>query len=245
MRKQLGTIIIVIILYSIFWSCNKEKKISKSEFEQTVFYEIFPEIIDSVYFDIRLLPPPPPPPNILKEKGYDVEADFNKAYDEYKQSDEFLEIIEKWRKKKDSINLDSTSIYLVLEDSIIGFSRADSTELIKYFNKQNIVVDTIDTGSKKDYRIDLKRLNVNNKKIRFKYRSDFPEGRKFWKTKYDIQIAAKVGFSRILFDKTKSFGLLNVSYVMGTLNGEGIRIYIKKNSNGKWVIDKIKETWIS
>ncbi|WP_460219381.1 hypothetical protein [Psychroserpens sp. MEBiC05023] len=233
MRKHLWIIIIVIILTSICWNCKEEKLLSNSEFEQAVFYEIFPEIIDSVYFDFRLLPPPPP--NILKEKGYDVESDFNKAYKDWKQSDDFLEIKKKWKKKKDSINLDTTPIYLVITDSIIGFSRADSTELVKHFSKQNIEVDTIGTESKNDYRIDLNRLNVKNQKIRFKYRSEFPDGREFWKTKYDIQIAAKVGFNRILFDKTKSYGIINVGYVMDILNGEGFRIYIKKNNRGKWV----------
>ena len=229
MKKQLGSIIIAIILTLILWSCNKEKLLSKSEFEQAVFYEIFPEILDSIYFDIRLLPPPPPSPSILKEKGYDVESDYDQAYIDWKKSDEFIKIQNKWKKKRDSIKLDTTSIYLIVQDSVIGFSRADSTELKKHFRENNIVVDTIGTESNKDFRIDLTELNASNKKIKFMYRSAFPEGRKFWRKKHDIYIASKIGFNRILFDKTRSYGVLNFGYVMGILNGEGFRIFIKRN----------------
>jgi len=245
MKKQLESIIIVIILTLILWSCNKEKLFSKSEFEQAVFYEVFPEILDSVYFDVRLLPPPLPPPNILKEKGYDVESDYNKAYIDWKKSDEFIKTQNKWKKKRDSIKLDTTSIYLIVQDSVIGFSRVDSIELKKHFREKNIIVDTIGTKSNKNFRIDITELNTNNNKIKFIYRSAFPEEHKFWRKKHDIFIASKIGFNRILFDKNRSYGVLNFGYVMGILNGEGFRVFIKKNSKGKWVIDKIKGTWIS
>ena len=56
---------------------------------------------------------------------------------------------------------------------------------------------------------------------------------------------ANIGFSRIIFDKTKNYGVLNGGYTIGILNGSGFRIFIKKNKSGNWIIDKIEGTWIS
>ena len=96
-----------------------------------------------------------------------------------------------------------------------------------------------------NYKVDLTKLKSNNQKIKFKYRSEFPNGREFWTTEYDYFISANIGFSRIIFDQTKSYGVLNGGYTMGILNGSGYRIFIKKDESGKWIIDKIVGTWIS
>jgi hypothetical protein len=74
--------------------------------------------------------------------------------------------------------------------------------------------------------------------------SEFPKGREIWKTKYNFNFSGVVFFSGIQFDKDKKFGILDAGFMCGRLFGSGSRIYIKK-VKGKWIIDKIEETWVS
>ena len=239
MRKTLSSIFIVSILTLFFWNCREEKVLSKIEFEKAVFYEIFPAILDSIYYDKRLSPPPPPPPEFFEKEEY--KNNLDKAIKDYFATDKFKNDQKKWERKKDSLKRDISPIYLVVSDSVIGFEQEDSNKLSEHFKIQ----DSININPEQDYRIDLNKLKSNNEKIKFKYRSEFPKGREFWRTEYDYFIAANIGFSRIIFDQTKSFGVLNGGYTMGILNGSGFRIFIKKNERGKWIIDEIVGTWIS
>jgi len=220
--------------------------LSDTEFEQEVFYEIFPSIIDSIHYDMRLVPPPPPPPDFLEEKGYDVNnvsAPYNKAYEEWLKSDDYKQTMKTWEKKRDSIIRDTTSYYLVVQDSVSYFEKDDKPEFTEHFKEFNIVPDTLDQS--KNFALEIHKLKTNYKKVKFKYRTEFPEGREFWRTKYKYNVVAFVGFSRILFDKTRTFGVLDGSYSMAPLNGTGFRIFIRKNKEGKWIVDKIIGTWIS
>ncbi|WP_397362268.1 hypothetical protein [Olleya sp. R77988] len=216
MKKTLKSIFVFSILTLFFWNCKEEKVISETEFEQNVFYEVFPAILDSIYYEKRLAPPPPPPPEFFQKEEY--KNDIDKGIQDYKQTDKYKNDIKKWERKKDFLERDNALIYLVISDSIGGFEK---------------------------YKIDLNRLKSNNEKIKFKYRSEFPNGREFWRTEYDFFIAASIHFGGIIFDKTKNTGVLNGGYTMGILNGSGFRIFIKKNDSGKWIIDKIEGTWIS
>ena len=244
MRKSFSTIFIFLILTSIYWNCKQEKVISETEFEQAVFYEIFPSILDSIYYDKRLTPPPPPPPEFFNKKEYD-NSNLDKAIEDYKKSDKFIQDKINWEKKRDSLNRDTTSIYMALSDSLNNFEREDIYELVKHFKNQNIVIASNNIELNNGFKIDLIKLKANNKKFKFKYQSEFPKGREFGRTEYDFYVGAKIGFSRILFDKSKSYGVLNGGFGMGVLNGNGFRIFIRKNDKGNWIIDKIIDTWIS
>ncbi|PWI28875.1 hypothetical protein DI383_14425 [Flavobacteriaceae bacterium LYZ1037] len=243
MRKKIPSLILTLILASFFWNCKEEKNLPQSEFEQAVFYEIFPAILDSIYYDKRMLPPPPPPPPEFFENYSQNELD--KAISDYKETETYKQGIKKWEKKKDSLNQDTSPIYLAISDSITRYEREDMYELVQHFNNQNIILDSKNIELNNGFKIDLSKLNSNNEKIKFKYQSEFPKGREFWRTEYDFYIAAKIGFNRILFDNTKTYGVLNGGFGMGILNGSGFRIFIRKNENGKWIIDKVVETWIS
>ncbi|APX99719.1 hypothetical protein [Lacinutrix venerupis] len=244
MRKPLTTIFTFLVLSLIFWNCKQEKVISETEFGQVVFYEIFPSVLDSIYYDKRMTPPPPPPPEFFEKKEYD-NSNLDKVISDYKKSDKFIKDKINWENKKDSLNQDSTPIYLAVSDSVTSFEREDMYELVKHFKNKNIVLDSKNIELKNGYKIDLNKLESNNKKIKFKYQSEFPKGREFWRTEYDFYVGAKIGFSRILFDKSKSYGILNGGFGMGILNGSGFRIFIRKNDKGNWIIDKIIDTWIS
>jgi len=242
MRKTLPIIISTLVLTLIFWNYNEEKILSETEFEQAVFYEIFPAILDSIYFYKRMTPPPPP--EFFDTKEYD-NSNLDKAIEGYKKTDKFKRDINNWKKKKNSLNRDKPLIYLVVSDSITRFEKADVYALVKHFKNQNIVLDSKKIELNNDFKIDINRLKANNKKIEFKYQSEFPKEREFWRTEYDFYIGAKIEFSRILFDKTKTYGVLNGGFGMGILNGYEFRIFIRKNKNDEWVLDKLIRTWMS
>ncbi|MDF4201601.1 hypothetical protein PXD56_01455 [Maribacter sp. SA7] len=222
-----------------FCNCKKEKVISDADFEQTVFYEIFPAILDSIYYDKRLPPPPPPSSEFFAKEEY--KNNIDKAVEDYMKSDKFKNQMEKRKRKKDSLKSDKSPIFIVVSDSASAYEKDDATKLSDHFKIQ----DSINVKLGLNYRIDLNMLISNDEKIKFKYRSEFPKGREFWKTEYDYFIAANIGFSRILFDESKAYGVLNGGYTTGILNGNGFRIFIKKNENGNWAIDKIIGTWMS
>jgi len=214
-------------------SCNKTNNNTVS-LEESILYEIFPDIIDSIYSDSRLRKKPPSPFYIDSE-GTKLELD----------PAEHSKLVQKWKDNTQKILNDPSPIYIVITDSIAKPDRYDSNELVANYSKLNLAVNSQKADSNKAFLIDLKSLKTNNKKIKFKHLSEFPEGRKFWKKEYDYYIAANITLSKILLDKTKNYGVLNVGYSKGALEGNGFKIFIKKDENGKWVIDNIIGTWIA
>jgi len=237
MKKNPPKLFLFLVLISVLGSCKQEQQQPKPKLAQTVFYEIFPALLDSIFYDKRVIPlAPPPPPEYYKDKPY-------KNFDDWMKSDEYKGIIKDWEKMRDSIVQDTTSIYLVVYDSVTNSEKDDKQKFIQYLKKENISTDSIIYSM--GFRIDLSKLTTTNKKIKFKYLSEFPKGRKFWRTEYDFYIAATIGFTRLYFNQTKTHGVMNIGYTMGVLNGYGVRVFIKKNKDGKWVIDDTAGTWIS
>lgn len=244
MSKQGQFMILVVILTLL--NCEQKTELPNLEFEQKVFYYLFPELSDIMYSDIRLTPTPPPPsPEYLTEKGFDAEIDYNSALEDWEKSDDYRNKLKNWIKKRDSIINDTTLIYIAIPDSINHFKREDMYELINHFNDQKLVVDYEEFELEMGFKVSFDKLKSDNEKLRFKPLSKFPERSEFWTTKYDFNFRGSLSFSRILFDKTKSYGVLNAGFMKGRLNGGGCRIFIRKDKNGNWVIDKIKGTWIS
>jgi hypothetical protein len=243
---KLPQILILILIPITFFNCEQKTELTDLEFEQKVFYELFPELSDKMYNDIRLIPtPPPPPPNYLTEKGFDAKSDYNKALESWEKSDDYQHRLNEWQKRRDSIINDITEIYIAFPDSINQFEREDIYELINHFNDQKLIVDSKDFELESGFKVDFDKLKSDNKKLRFKPLSEFPERREFWTTKYDFNFRGSMSFTRILFDQTRTFGVLNAGFVKGRLNGSGCRIFIRKDENGNWKIDKIKGTWVS
>ena len=90
-----------------------------------------------------------------------------------------------------------------------------------------------------------KNRKSNNPKLKFKYLSKFPKGKDLWNKNYDFLYHGSLHFTKIIFDKTNHYGLLNIGIAQGRLNGYGCRVFIKVNEQNKWVIDKIENTWVS
>lgn len=246
--KKLTVIISLSIFILNYSNCfsQKDQSDSDSELEQAVFYQIFPAILDSIHSDFRLIPPPPPSPDYLRKRGYDVdnkESPYITAYENWKKSQDFEIRNREWEKKRDSIERDTTSIYLTIPDSIGRTEEDDIMKLVEHFTEYNISADSFIVSN--PFQIDISKLKTHQSKVRFIYQSKLPGDGKFWRNDYGKYIAASMSFTKIIFDKSKSFGVLNAGYVKGTLNGYGVRIFIKKNENGEWQIDEVKGTWIS
>ncbi len=243
---KLPQILILILISVTFFNCEQKTALTDLEFEQKVFYELFPELSDKMYNDIRLISKPPPPtPTYLTEKGFDAKSDYNKALESWEKSDDYKIRLKEWQKRRDSIINDTTEIYIAFPDSINRFEREDMYELINHFNDQKLIVDSKDFELESGFKVDFDKLKSDNKKLKFKPLSEFPERREFWRTKYDFNFRGSMSFTRILFDQTRTFGVLNAGFVKGRLNGGSCRIFIRKDEHGNWVIDKIKGTWVS
>lgn len=173
--------------------------------------------------------------------GTDIE--ITERFEKWKKSAQYKKWLENWEKKKDSIERDTTAIYLTIPDSTGRTEENDLEELIEHFDLHNYSTDSFIVSD--PFKIDLSKLKTNQSKVRFIYQSKLPGDGKFWRNDYGKYIAASMSFTKIIFDKSKSFGVLNAGYIMARLNGYGVRIFIKKNENGEWVIDEVKGTWIS
>jgi hypothetical protein len=220
--KQTFVIISILLVLIV---CNKKQ--SELEFEQSVIYEIFPALIDSLHFDSRNITPPPPKP-IFDKKNNIIGIDTTgmaKIFSEYK-------------KRMAELKADSIKLIIAIKDSAYSLEKRRKNELIKHFSNKNLSLNNSSTNTK--YKIDINSLTANSKFL-FRYYSEFPPGRAIWTKDYDFQFSGIMSFSRIQFDSTKSYGILTSGFTFGLFRGNGGNIFIKKE-NGKWIIDEIIST---
>ena len=227
MKKSVLFLLLIAIL-----SCNTKKE--KLQIERKVFNELFFELIDSSYIDWRLISPPsdpPPPPNgiVISEKQKRENLENHKKF------------LAEFEKRKAEIEKDTTRIVLAIVEKTFPLDSSSFKNL--YGNYKEIELKSKYSNSKKENKIDLSIFG-NHKKYRFKKYSEFPKGRKIWRTNYPFELGAVISFSNIYFDENKEYGILECGVTRGRLNGNGLRFFIKKVS-GKWKIEKIEGTWIS
>ncbi len=223
MTKKLTFVIISIFLLLI--SCDKKQ--SELEFDETVVKEIFPTLLDSVHHDRRLSqppPPPPPPPNFDGTPNDSIIFEW----DEEKMIAEF-------EKRKSEIEKDTTKLVIVIRDSTYQINKRAKREFIEFYKEYKVELDS--NVDKQRYKIDISELNYD-KKFKLKYGSKFPKTSAIWDMEYDFHLSGITWMSRIHFDKTKRFGVLESGFGCGKLCGFGGVVMIKK-LNDKWVIDEI------
>ena len=97
-------------------------------------------------------------------------------------------------KKKAQLAQDTTSVYFIVYNSSSPTMHDDRRALLNYYKRQNLVVNICSEQLAKKSEIDIDKLQVSTPKYKFKYRSDFPEGRKLWRTEYDFYLAACLNF---------------------------------------------------
>ncbi len=218
---MLKKIFVFITVLTLLNSCNDNFDYLK--FEKQVAYEIFPQLMDSLHQDTRLKIAP-----IISK--YRIEDSLSEDWNFNKEK-----VLEEIERSKEILYKDSVKLITAIADSAYILKKRDDTLLLKHYNLKSLTADTTNINFK--YQIDLDKLKAD-KKIEFRYASNFPKFREFWITEYDFYMNAIFSMSRIRFDSTFSYGVLKCGYTTGYLNGGGYRIFIKK-VNGKWVIDKI------
>lgn len=219
------------MFFAIFllFSCNKKQ--SNLEFEQTVFYEVFPAIIDSIRLGPKIMMPPPPPP-IIDNEGNFIGVDtiaWNKIDTKYER--ELL-----------AFNTDSFDCFASIIDTV--YELADD-DIIMFVKMYNLTLADLDSNSRVlKYRIDTSNLKPSKLRMRFVYASQFDANKDYRKTRYFSEYLGVIGFSRIQFNMDKTKGVLSCFHSKGRLCGGGFRIFIKKVKNS-WLIDKVELIWIS
>jgi hypothetical protein len=220
MTKKLAFFLILIL--SLLFNCENEQ--SELEFEKSVAYEIFPALMDSLHYDSRLKLPPPPKA-IYDEQGKYIGIDTTEAE----------HLIADYHKRRAELKADSVKLIIAINDSTSRLGVISKSNLTGHFYKQELKLDTLNITE--SYKIDLNRLNAN-KKLQFRYRSELPNGRDLWRKKDSFNINATTWITRIQFDLTKTYGVLESGISCGIYCGRAVRVFIR-NKNGNWIIDKI------
>ena len=211
-----------MFIAALIFGCNNKSK--NNDFEKDVFIQIIPYIVDSVSYDPRLS---------LYSSPYPL---FPPAGTEISEKEK-IRLTEQWKLKIDSIKNDTSYIFLAI-NPLIKFS-TDSLEkkLTKHTNRKILKIN-----SNEKLTLDINSLKLN-KHFKFKHESLFSKTTNVWHKKYDFVFSGFFNVSRIVFDESKSYGILSTSYSCGDRCGQGY-IYIKKEGD-RWKIDKIEETWVS
>lgn len=223
MIKKLISIITLAFIFLI--SCNKHQ--SDLEFEKSVLKEIFPALLDSVHHDTRLpppYPPPLPPPKLGEEQNDSSKYKWNKE-----------KWIAEYKKLKSEIEKDTTKLVIAVVDSTYQIENRAKKNFIEFYNEYSIELD--ENIDNERYKINISNLK-HSIKFQLKYYSEFPATIKIWDKEYDFILSGVTWMSRIQFDKTKTFGVLQSGFGCGKLCGFSGIVLIRK-LKGKWEIDKI------
>lgn len=198
----------------LIFSCDNKK--SELEFEKNVMLEIYPSLIDSLWFYNNF--------------------PFSRNGKENKN-----EIRNNLQKELAGIKKNNSKIFATIYDTVYPIQKSEKNEFTKYF-KDAIVSKNKENDTLK-YALNRKKLSeINHTKIKFI--SKFRIKDKPWEINHKFLIYGVISFSRIQFDTQKKYGILTSDIICGGLCGHGYRVFIRKVKN-KWVIDKVEEAWIS
>ena len=208
------------------------------EFEKNVLTEIFPTLVDSVCVDCKIMMNPRPS---IGEAIFDKNGKYLKTDSLKATKDEKLKY-EKWKAYINEIKRDTSKLIIAFAPELRKIRDSVKSDFEKHFPKAKL--NETKNGSETIYDFDFSKIKLNNK-FQLKNLNEFPKERNaIWFTKYDFVFSGILDFTRIQFDQTKQFGVLDAGFGCGGTGGKGYRIYIKKVKN-KWIIDKIVGTWES
>ncbi|PRX56660.1 hypothetical protein [Flagellimonas meridianipacifica] len=142
-----------------------------------------------------------------------------------------------------SIWTEETSVNAIIGimDSVYGFNNSFYNKYINlYFSDTELKFDTLKIGN--NYRLDILKIK-KREDYNYKYLSEVPGPEKRWNRSKDFYLLGLIGFSRILFDEKKKFGIMDFSATCGQQCGLTALVYLK-NENGNWVIDEIESILI-
>jgi hypothetical protein len=231
MKKLLKTIFLLSLLL-LFANC--EKKVNEADFEKKILTEIFPTIVDSICVDSRKMDPPPKFGIETWSNGNIIKVDTLKATDKERIS------YHNWKKEQKRVDNDTSKI-------IIGFD----PYLLDYGKKRIVANRKLLSSNYTNFKFEYSQIELN-RKFKIKNMDEFPKAEilllhdrvLLYEQKYNFVFSGFLEISRIKFDKNKKSGFLEGSFSYCGRCGRGYLIYIKE-TNGKWIIGKMEDTWIS
>lgn len=225
--KRIFTLLFISLL--ILNGCDSNK--NDLVLEKDVMNDIFEKLVDTMYIDFRI-PPYPPPPLPEFDKNGDI---IFKKEDSLKEKSKRVEYHKRISELKIKLKKDTTRLLIGVYDTIYGLDIEHKKGLVLHF--KSIENDSMSLLDSTMNILDLSNFK-NSSKFIFRKRSKFPNRNKIWNSEYDSPFSGIIWFSRIHFDKSKTYGVLIVNYTCGRLCGHTNKIFIRKE-NKHWKIDKI------
>ncbi len=218
---------LTVICFALIVLASCHKRASEIDFEKKVMNEILPALVDSTCKDLRIFLSPQPYPL------------FPPAVTELSNKEK-IRRTKLWEEKRDAIRKDTASIYVAINPEIKNISQksANYDFMIKKFVGKRYI-----QNNAKSYIIDIDKIKLHHR-FKFKNAASIKNNGNVWTTKRDFVFSGFLYVSRILFDETKSYGILEVEYTCQERCGEGHLVLLKKVNN-VWVIDKKELTWVA
>lgn len=232
MEMRIFIAIIIIIIITGFFSC------SKRETDEKILNDIFQDLTVEMYLhnDVssNLFPPPPLPP-------IDYENDSLRQVD----SIFYQKAIDRYENQLKEQKLKGNNVVLAIGDSLILYSKQDLEYLKQELPSPNYLeaFKALKEKAYKPKRIDLNAISETGN-FELRYLSTFYPLKDFWETERNYKFSGFIQFSKIYLDEKSQHGIFYCSYSCGHLCGHGDFVLIRK-INGKWIIEKTIEVWIS
>ncbi|REA60676.1 hypothetical protein DSL64_14150 [Dyadobacter luteus] len=186
---------------------------STLEFEQTLFNQIFYEIVNASYKD-KTYTSHCRTSEIITEKGPII------VYDDPECKEKF-----------EALQKDTLHMVLAIADSVHMIYKDDIQFIPKNFKP----------SSSEKFKIDLSKHQYE--KFDFKYLSELKPNDEYrnWEARYP-KFIGELSFSKIYFDEKKQKAIMTIEYSCGSKCGLGYFAYLEK-VNKKWIVTKVENTW--
>ena len=227
----------IFYILIIFFLSNCNQKETELNFEKEVMGKIFLDLVEHLYEP--KLPTPPPPNKDIPWEYYSLNSKKRKDSFYNNSSEKVKTGINKYEKSKNESlrRFNDSKLTKELLIGIVDTIHKISAKNIEYAEKKtNINFRELKKSDRIEYKLDLTNYK-SVERYNFEYYSSFPNKGNIWKWKYETgsDLKAILNFSRIIFDKDRKNGLLEVGISKGRLNGIGGLIIIKR-INDKWII---------
>ena len=213
---------ICLLILTLNFGCKNQSNI---EYEQAVIYQIFPAIKDSIKFeakpiDVFLYP-------LAKKDSATIHID----------SQYFESIKTLYYQNLSRHNVKREESYIIIMDTVEQLYKSEIEDFTDYYNIDTTEIIKIDNNER--YKIDISKLNSSKNNANFVYLSTIENAQKHSESIFSFINKDIISFTRIQFNKSKSYAMLNFTYNGGMYNGNNYRIFLKKENN-KWIIDKLE-----
>ena len=199
------------------------KRENPAELQQKVFEDIFVELLNETFRDYRKIPIPPRPLTDSLKKAFNI---VKKRHQQYLDTTQF------------------EPLHVIVFDTL----KVWPIEMLKNSSSGNRKYDLDTINSTGEFVIDLSKIVLPPDYV-LRYRSEFQEDiynyirNENFKFSHDNRNLRKfsgtLGLSRVYFNESKDYGVLNVQFVCGKLCGCSFKIWVRKVDNN-WIIEEVE-----